>query len=126
MERAGGGAGRNRLKGVGEEGLGNNTWSTLGKSQLDKSPATAKAPRGGGVQVRGVGLVVAVPGVKIPQVIRSPVQPILGVGEGGQPMVAAGYHHQQHAPLCNRMVSQRASPSLPQGRPRLHRYLEVL
>ena len=44
------------------------------------------------VQVRGVGLVVAVPAVGGPQVKKSPLQPILGVRGGGQPVVAAGGH----------------------------------
>ena len=38
---------------------------------------------GGGVRVRGVGLAVAVLGVGGPQVKKSPLQPILGVGGGG-------------------------------------------
>ena len=53
---------------------------------------------GGGVQVRGVGLVVAVPGVGGPQVKKSPLRPFLGVREGKHPMVAAGGHHEQHVP----------------------------
>ena len=60
MEGVGGGAGRDRLRNVGEESLGSTplpqprpppttpfpihtTWSTLGQSQLDKSSPTARA-----------------------------------------------------------------------------------
>ena len=51
-----------------------------------------------GVQVGGVGLVVAVLGVGGPQVKKGPLQPISVARDGGHPMVAAGGHHQQHVP----------------------------
>ena len=105
-----------------------NTWSALGKFRLDQFPATARASWGGGgrVQVRGVGLVVAVPGVWGPQVKKSRLQPIRAVGEGRQPMVAVGGHHQQNLPpvKVNGVPSRRHR--IPQGRPRLHRHLVVL
>ena len=121
MEGAGGGAGGDRLGGVGEEGLGSNplpqphppnrapspthnTWSTLGKSQLDESLATSKGLLGGGgVQVRGVGLVVAVPGVGGPQVKKSRLQPILGVrgGGGGNPWWRLVATITGMSPLCS-------------------------
>ena len=81
---------------------------------------------GGGIQVRGVGLVVSVRAVGGPQVKRSPLQPILGVGEGRQPMVAAGGHHQQHVPPLQLNGVPARLPRLPQGPPRLHRHLVVL
>ena len=81
---------------------------------------------GGGVQVCGVGLVVFVSGVGGPQVKKSPVQPILGVEEGRQPMVAARGHHQQHAPPMQLNGVPARLPRLPQGRPRLHRHIAVL
>ena len=74
----------------------------------------------------GVGLVVAVPGVRGPQVKKSPPQAILGGGEGRQPMVAAGGHHQQHAPPLQLNGVLARLPRLPQGRHRLHRHLVVL
>ena len=81
---------------------------------------------GGGVQVCGVGLVVFVSGVGGPQVKKSPLQPILGVGEGRPPMMAASGRHQQHVtPMQLNGVPARL-PGLPQGRPRLHRHLVVL
>ena len=76
--------------------------------------------------MRGVGLVVAVPGVGGPQVKKSPLQPILGVGGGGQPMVAAGGHHQQQVPPLQLNGVPARLPRLPQGRPLLHRQLVVL
>ena len=100
-----------------------NTLSTLGNSQLDKSPPMSRA---GGVQVCGVGLVVFVCTVGCAQVKKSPLQPILGVGEGRQPMVAAGCHHQQHVPPMQLNGVPARLPRLPQGRPRLHRHLVVL
>ena len=81
---------------------------------------------GGGVRVRGVGLVVAVLGVGGPQVKKSPLQPILGVGEGRHPMVAAGGHHQQHVPPLQVNGVPSHLPRIPQGRPRVHRHLVVL
>ena len=104
-----------------------NTWSTLGKSQLDKSPATSRASFwGGGVLVCGVGLVVFVCAVGGPKVKRSPLQPILGVWEGGQPMVAAGGHHKHHVFLLQLNGVPVRLPRLPLGAPGLHRHLVVL
>ena len=57
---------------------------------------------------------------------KSPVQPILGVGEGGQPMVAAGGRHQQHVPPLQLNGVPARFPRLPQGRTRLHHHLVVL
>ena len=104
-----------------------NTWFTLGKSWLDKSPETSRAfIWGGGVQVSGVRLVVVVLGIGGPQVKKSTLQPILGVKGGGQPVVAAGGNHEQHPPpLQLNGVPARLS-RLSQGRPRLHRHLVVL
>ena len=79
-----------------------------------------------GVQVLGVGLLVAVLGVRGPQVKKSPLQPILGVGGGRHPMVAAGGHHQQHVPPLHVNGVPSHLPRIPQGRPRLHRHLVVL
>ena len=104
-----------------------NTWSTLGTSKLDKSPATSRASFwGGGVVVCGVGLVVFVCVVRGPKVKRSPLQPILGVWEGGHPMVAAGGHHKQHVPPLQLNGVPVRLPCLPLGRPGLHRHLVVL
>ena len=80
----------------------------------------------GGVQVCGVGLVVFVSGVGGPQVKKSPLQPILGVGEGRQSMMAAGGHHQQQVPPMQLNGAPARLPRLSQGRPRLHRHLVVL
>ena len=104
------------------------TWSVLGKSPLNKSPATARASWGGGVQVRGVGLVVAVPGIGGPRVKKSPLQPILGVegGGGGNPWWRLVATINSMSPLCNGMVSHRASPASPRAGPPLHRHLVVL
>ena len=74
----------------------------------------------------GVGLVVFVCAVWGPQVKKSPLQPILGVGEGRQAMVAAGGHHQQHVPPLQLNGVPTRLPRLPQGRPRVHRHLVVL
>ena len=141
---AGGGAGRDRLGGVGEGGLGSiplshnptlptapfpthNTWSTLGQSQLDKHPATPRASRrGGGVQVGGVGLLVTVLGVGGPQVKTGPLQRILGAREGRHPTVAVGGHHQQHVPHVQVNGILANLHRLPQGRPRLHLHLVLL
>ena len=99
VEGAGGGAGRDRLGGVGEEGLGStplpqphppNRPLPLPQHMVHSAEVPAgQIPsnlqgllRGGGVQVRGVGLVVFVCAVRGPQVKKSPVQPILGVGGG--------------------------------------------
>ena len=110
MEGAGGGACRERLGGVGEEGLGS---LPLPQPHPPNRPLphpqhlvhAGEVPAGqilsnvqgllggGGVQVCGVGLVVFVSGVGGPQVKKSPLQPILGVGEGRQSMMAAGGHH---------------------------------
>ena len=76
--------------------------------------------------MRGVGLVVAVPGVGGPQVKKSPLQPTLGVGEGRHPMVAGGGHHQQHVPTLQLNGVASYLPRIPQGRTRLHRHLVVL
>ena len=102
-----------------------NTWSTLGQSQLDKSPATAGSS-GGGVQERGVGLLVAMLGFGGPQVKKSPLQPILGVGEGRHPMLAASGPHQQHIPPLQLNGVSLHHRRIPEGRPRLHRHLVVL
>ena len=74
----------------------------------------------------GVGLVVFVSGVGGPQVKKSPLQPILGVGVGRPSMMAAGGHHQQHVPPMQLNGVPTRLPRLPQGRPRLHRHLVVL
>ena len=57
---------------------------------------------------------------------KSPLQPILGVGEGREPMVAASGHHQQHVPPLQLNGVPARLPRLPHGRPRLHRHLVVL
>ena len=104
-----------------------NTWSMLGKSEMDKSPATAGASWGGGVQVRGVALVVAAPGAGGLQFKnKSPLRPIFGVVEGRPPMVVAGCHHQQHVPPLQLNGVPSRLCRIPQGRPCLHRHLVVL
>ena len=67
----------------------------------------------------GVGLVLFVSGVGGPQVKKSPLQPILGVGQGRQSMMAAGGHHQQHVPpmQLNGVPGQRTSPASPRAVP---------
>ena len=76
--------------------------------------------------MRGVGLVVAVLGVGGPQVQKSPLQPILGVGEGKHPKVAASGHHQQHVPPLQLNGVPLRLPGIPHGRPHLHRHLVLL
>ena len=126
-----GGAGRDRLGGVCKEGLGSTPLPQphppnhpLPHPQhvvhAEEVPAGKIASKGqgllggGGVQVRGVGLVVAVPGVTGPHIKKSPWQPILGVGEGRQPMVAAGGRHQQHVPPLQLNGVPASLPRLPQ------------
>ena len=94
-----------------------NTWSTPGVP-CGQIPGNVQGLLGGvGVQVRGVGLVVAVPAVGGPQVKKSPLQPILGGRGGGQPMAADGGHHQQHVPPLQLNGVPARLPCLPQGRP---------
>ena len=143
VEGAGGGACRERLGGVGEEGLGSLPLSQphppnrplphpqhlvhAGEVPAGQIPSNVQGLLwGGGVQVCGVGLVVFVSGVGGPQVKKSPLQPILGVGEGRQSMMAAGGHHQQHVPPMQLNGVPVRFPRLLQGRPRLHRHLVVL
>ena len=79
VEGADGGACRDRLGGVGDEGLGSTPLPQrhppnqplphpphLVHRQVPAGqiPSNGQGPMGGGVQVRGVGLVVAVVGVK--------------------------------------------------------------
>ena len=143
VEGAGGGACRERLRGVGEQGLGSLPLPQphprnrplphpqhlihAGEVPAGQIPSNVQGLLGGdGVQVCGVGLVVFVSGVGGPQVKKSPLQPILGVGVGRQSMMAAGGHHQQHAPPMQLNGVPARLPRLPQGRPRLHRHLVVL
>ena len=138
VEGAGGGACRERLGGVGEEGLPQPHPPNRplphpqhlvhgGEVPAGQIPSNVQGLLGGGgVQVCGVGLVVFVSGVGGPQVKKSPLQPILGVGEGRQSMMAAGGHHQQHVPPMQLNGVPARLPHLPQGRPCLHRHLVVL
>ena len=131
VEGGGGGAGRDRLPGgVGEEGLGSiplpQPYSPnrplphpqhLVHAREVLAGQIASNVRGllggSGVQVRGVGLMVFVHAVGGPQVKNSPLQPILGVGEGTQPMVAASGHHQQHVPPLHLNGVPACLPRLP-------------
>ena len=54
-------------------------------------------------------------GVGGPQVKKSPLQPILGVRGGGQPMVAAVGHHQQHVPPLQLNGVPARLPGLPRA-----------
>ena len=129
--------------GVGEEGLGSlpvpqphppnrplphpQHLVHAGEVPAGQIPSNVQGLLGGdGVQVCGVGLVVFVSGVGGPQVKKSPLQPILGVGEGRQSMMAAGGHHQQHVPPMQLNGVPARLHRLPQGRPCLHRHLVVL
>ena len=103
-----GGGGPDRLGGVREEGLRS---TPLSQPQPPNQPlahpqhlvhveavlAAQIVSNGqglrGGVPVRGVGVVVAVRGVRGPQVKESPLQRILRVGGGGKnPMLAAALY----------------------------------
>ena len=143
VEGAGGRACRERLRGVGEQGLGSLPLPQphppnrplphpqhlvhAGEVPAGQIPSNVQGLLGGdGVQVCGVGLVVFVSRVGGPQVKKSPLQPILGVGVGRQSMMAAGGHHQQHVPPMQLNGVLARLPRLPQGRPRLHRHLVVL
>ena len=102
-----------------------NTWSTLGVP-AGQIPSNVQGLLGrggsrwwcwaGGVCARDRGSTSS----------KDPLQPILGVGEGRQPMVAAGGRHQQHVPPLQLNGVPARLPGLPQGRPRLHRHLVVL
>ena len=102
VEGAGGGAGRDRLGGVGEEGLGCISPQRphrpnrplphpqhlvhAGEVPAGQTPGNVQSLlRGAAVQVPGVGRVVLLRAVGDPQVKKSPLQPILGVREGRQP-----------------------------------------
>ena len=83
-----------------------NTWSTLGKSQVDNLPATARVSwaggGGGAVHVRGVGLVVAVPGVGGPQVKKkAPCSPSFESGRARNPWWRLVATISSMSPLCS-------------------------
>ena len=143
VEGARGGACRDRLGGVGKEGLGSIPLPQphppnrplhhpqhlvhAGEVPAGQIPSNIQGLLGGGgVHVCGVALVVFVSGVGGPQVKNSPLQPILGVGEGRQSMMAARNHHQQHVPPMQLNGVPARLPRLPKGRPRLQRHLVVL
>ena len=134
VEGAGGGACRERLGGVGEEGLGilplpqphppNRPFPHpqhlvhAGEVPAGQIPSNVQGLLGGGgVQVCGVGLVVFVSGVGGPQVKKSPLHPILGVGEGRQSMMGLVATISSMSPRCSSTVSQRASPASPRAVP---------
>ena len=79
-----------------------NTWSTLRKSRLDKSPATSRASFGGGSTcvVHG-GLVVFVRAVAGPQVKGASCSPSLESGRAGNPWWRLVATISSMSPLCS-------------------------
>ena len=95
-----------------------NTWSTLGNSQLDKSPATSRASLGG---VASKCVVLAwwcfCRGSGVQKLKRAPCSPSLESGRAGNPWWRLVATISSMSPRCSSTVSQCASPASPKAVP---------
>ena len=136
VEGTGGGAGRDRLGGVGEEGLGmQHLPRTTPPSQPPPSPPTTPSPRwgspswtnpqqrpgplggGGGSRCVVLDWWWRCRGSGVHKLKRAPCSPSLESGRAGNPWWQLVATISSMSPLCSRMVSHRASAASPRAVP---------